>query len=139
MRRLMRPKMASKRTGTLVPKPSGFFARVWVKLPDGTEERRWVNLHTRDRTTAKRKLARLVAGIESGELVADATAKVAETETYKAYTLDRHEARKRSGVVMASDEQNNREGHIYPIIGAIRLTAVTDNDVRLVLRERSEE
>ena len=50
----------NKRTGTIIAKPSGFYARVWVKLPDGTEKRRWMNLQTKDRTTAKRKLARLV-------------------------------------------------------------------------------
>ena len=64
-----------KRTGTIIAKPSGFFARVWVKLPDGTEERRWINLQTKNRATAVRKMARLAAMIEAGELVAEAAAK----------------------------------------------------------------
>ena len=100
--------MAAKRTGTLVPKPSGFYARVWVRLADGSEERRWLNLQTKDRTTAKRKLARLVSMIEAGELVADAQAKTVAPETYRAFSLDRHQKRVAAGVVMASDEQNNR-------------------------------
>jgi hypothetical protein len=30
--------MARKRTGTLIPKASGYFAKVWAALPDGTED-----------------------------------------------------------------------------------------------------
>src|SRR5579883_386380 len=127
--------MSAKRTGTLVPKPSGFYARVWVKLPDGTDARRWVNLQTKDRTTAKRKLARLVAALESGELVDAAHEKATSAETYRTYTLDQHAARKAAGISMAPDEQNNREQHIYPVIGSTRLDAATDTDVRLVLKE----
>jgi hypothetical protein len=39
--------MPQKKAGTLVPKPNGFFARVWVTLPDCTEERRWMQLGTK--------------------------------------------------------------------------------------------
>ena len=127
------------RTGTLVPKPSGFFARVWVALPDGTEERRWINLHTKDRSTAKRKLARLVAGLASGELVDDAAAKTATTETYAAFTTDRNAKRAAAGVVMARDEQNNRVRFIYPIIGDAPITRVNDVHVRLVLEEARDK
>lgn len=125
--------MPIKRSGTIVMKPSGAFARVWVKLPDGTEERRWMNLQTKDRTTARRKLARLVAMIEAGELVADAAAKATAAETYKAFTLDRNAKRGAAGVVMADDEQNNRVRFIYPIIGDLALPRVTDDHVRQVL------
>ncbi len=111
--------MATKRTGTIIAKPSGFFARVWVKLPDGTDERRWMALNTKDRTTAKRKLARLVAMIEAGELVADAHAKTNATETYRSYTANRHERRLAAGVVMARDEQNNRARYIYRVLGDV--------------------
>jgi integrase len=123
----------NKRTGTIIAKPSGFFARVWVKLADGTEERRWINLQTKDRTTAKRKLARLVAALEAGEVVAEAEAKVLATaETYRAYTLDRNEKRKLT-VVMARDEQNNRVRYIYPHIGELPLSKITDDHVRQIL------
>ncbi|HEY4012058.1 MAG TPA: hypothetical protein VGM06_01860 [Polyangiaceae bacterium] len=131
--------MTTKRSGTLVPKPSGFYARVWVTLPDDTEERRWVNLKTKDRTTAKRKLARLVAGLESGELVDDARAKATEVETYRAFTLDRHEKRGAAGIVMARDEQNNRVRFIYPVLGDLPLPRVTDDYVRQVLEEARDK
>jgi hypothetical protein len=32
--------MPTKRTGTIIAKPSGFFARVWVKVPDKAGESR---------------------------------------------------------------------------------------------------
>jgi integrase len=127
--------MPQKKTGTIVMKPSGAFARVWVKLPDGTEERRWMNLQTKDRTTAKRKLGRLVAALASGELVAEAHAKATAGDTYKTYTLDRHEKRKAAGIFMAGDEQSNRDRYVYPHIGHMLLGKVTDDHVRHVLEE----
>jgi len=127
--------MSTKRTGTLVPKPSGFFARVWVRLPDGVEERRWINLQTKDRSTARRKLARLVAAIAAGELVADAQARTMNAETYRSFTLDRHERRQTAGISMARDEQNNRVRYIYRVIGDLPLVRVTDDHVRQVLEE----
>ena len=72
--------MPRKRTGTIIAKPSGLFARLWVKLEDGTEERRWFNLETKDRAKAKRVLAKLVAEIEAGRLVADAREVIAAPE-----------------------------------------------------------
>jgi integrase len=131
--------MSAKRTGTLVPKPSGFFARVWVKLADGTEERRWMNLQTKDRTTARRKLTRLVSMLAAGELVAEAQAKALEQETYKAFTLDRHNKRKASGVVMADTEQSYRRDYIYPVIGDLYLRKVTDDHVRQVLEDARDK
>src|SRR5580658_4100629 len=127
--------MPAKRTGTIVMKPSGAYARVWVPLPDGTEERRWMNLGTKDRGTAKRKLARLIAKIAAGELVADAEASTASAETYKTFTTDRHDRRKAAGVVMARDEQNNRVRYIFPILGDTLLVRITDDDVRRVLEQ----
>ena len=114
--------MSARRTGTIVMKPSGAFARVWVKLPDGTEERRWMNLQTKDRTTAKRKLARLVAALASGELVAEAQAKATAGDTYKTYTLDRNEKRKapRASSWRATSRAT-ASGYIYPLIGDMPL------------------
>ena len=127
--------MSKKRTGTIVAKPSGFYAQVWVKLPDGSADRRWMNLQTKDRTTAKRKLAKLVAMIEAGELVADVEAKTASAETYRTFTADRHDRREAAGVVMARDEQNNRVRYILPVIGDRPLARITDDDVRHVLEQ----
>jgi integrase len=57
------------------------------------------------------------------------------TETYRTFTKDRHERRLAAGVVMARDEQNNRERFIYPVLGDLALSRVTDDDVRLVLEQ----
>jgi len=94
--------MAPRRTGTLVPKASGFFGRLRLTLPNGAEERRWINLQTKDRTTARRKLTRMVALLEAGELVAEAQVKAAAPETYQAYSSDLHKRRLALGIVMAA-------------------------------------
>jgi hypothetical protein len=54
------------RTGTLVERSAGWFARLTVDLPDGKSERRLINLETGDRTLAERKLAKLVASAAKG-------------------------------------------------------------------------
>jgi len=131
--------MPAKRSGTIVMKPAGAFARVWVTLADGSEERRWVNLNTRDKTTAKRKLARLIEMIAAGELVAEAEAKTTAPETYRSYTTSRHERRVAAGVVMARDEQRNRLAYIYPVIGDVDVRRVTDDHVRQVLEEARDK
>ena len=98
-----------------------------------------MDLQTKDPTTAKRKLARLVAALASGELVAEAQAKATAAETYRSFTMDRHDKRVAAGVVMAPDEKNNREEHIYPIIGDLPLGRVTDDLVRHVLDEARDK
>ena len=110
----------NKRTGSLVPKPSGFFARVWEPQPNGPDKRTFVNLNTKDRATAKRRLTPLVEDIANGERVAVAVVKATEVETYRAYSLSLHERRLASGIKMAKDEQNNRVRHIHPVIGNLR-------------------
>jgi integrase len=131
--------MAPRRTGTLVPKASGFFGRLRLTLPNGAEERRWINLQTKDRTTARRKLARMVALLETGELVAEAQVKATAPETYQAYSSDLHKRRLALGIVMADDEQNNRRKYIYPVLGHLPLTRVTDDHVRQVLEDARDQ
>jgi integrase len=126
------------RTGTLIAKPSGFFARVWVKLTDGTEARKFLPLGTKNRATAKRKLAKLVAEIAAGEHIEEAAAKVQGDETYRSYTLDRHEQRKAAGIGMARDEQWLRTTFAYPVIGDVAMRQVTDDQIREIL-ERARE
>jgi integrase len=131
--------MARKKTGTIIMKPSGAFARVWVKLPDGTEERRFINLQTTDRTTAKRKLAKLVAMIEAGVVVAEAEAKALHSaETYRAYTEDRHKKRLASGIDQAPQEESSRERYVYATIGDLPLSRITDDHVRQILEAAAE-
>ena len=117
----------NKRTGTLVPKPSGFFARVWVG-----EEREWVELHTKSRATALRRLAKFIADVEAGKAIVEARATAAEAESYRAFTSALHETRRRH-VKMAPGEQAARERYIYPTIGELPLTRITDDHVREVL------
>ena len=62
--------MARKRTGNLVQKPSGWYARVWITR-EGVTRREFVCLETQDKTIAKRKLAKIVKMLAAGELVAD--------------------------------------------------------------------
>jgi hypothetical protein len=119
-------------------KPSGAYARVWVTLPSGEEKRVWLNLGTKDPGTAKRKLALKVAKIEAGEVIGEIERKTGNPETYKSFTLARHDRRAAAGVVMARDEQNNRVRYIYPAIGDTLLTRVTDDDVRRILERAAE-
>jgi integrase len=131
-------RMPRPRSGNLVTKPAGFFARLRVNLPNGAATRRWLDLQTKDRATAQRKLARLVDMIEAGELIADAHAKAVAPETYRSYSQHRHEQREAAGVVMASDERNNRERYIYPVIGHLQLRRINEDHVRQVL-ERARD
>jgi hypothetical protein len=50
--------MSRKRTGNLVQRSSGYFARLWVTR-DGVTRREFLNLETTDRALAKRKMAKL--------------------------------------------------------------------------------
>jgi integrase len=131
--------MAAKRSGTIISKPSGFFARVWVTLPEGKEERRWLNLQTTSRATAKRKLARMISMMEAGEFIAEAHAKSTTPESYREFTTALHEKRERAGIVMARDEKRNRENFIYPLIGDLPVARVTDDHVRQVLEEARDK
>jgi integrase len=108
--------MPRKRTGTLVEKPSGFYARMWITR-DGVERREFVNLETRDRTLAKRKMAKIQAMLDAGELVADAKASVQAQETVASYARSWWERREAAGVVMARDEKHNLEAHVLPVLG----------------------
>jgi hypothetical protein len=51
------------RTGTIVIKPSGYFARVWVG-----QERKFISLKTKDRAEAEHKLAELAESIATGSV-----------------------------------------------------------------------
>jgi integrase len=109
--------MARKRTGTLVPKPSGWFARVWVTR-EGVEKREFINLETTDKATARRKLAKLVTMLASGELVAEARESVTAPETLGSYVESWCQRREAAGIVMARDERHNLTAHVLPVVGA---------------------
>jgi antitoxin (DNA-binding transcriptional repressor) of toxin-antitoxin stability system len=112
-------------------------ARVWVTV-DGKPVRKFVPLETTDRGMARRKLAKLVGMIEAGEVVAEAATSVTAPETYRSFSLARHEQRKADGVTMAPDEQRNRERFIYPTLGPLPLARITDDHVRQALEAAKE-
>ena len=60
--------MPRARTGSLVLKPSGYFARMWITR-EGVERREFVNLETADKALAKRKMAKVQRMLDAGEEV----------------------------------------------------------------------
>jgi integrase len=108
--------MPRKRTGTLVEKPSGFFAKMWITR-EGVTRREWINLETTDRTLARRKMAKLQRMLDEGQLVAEAKAAVQAPETVASYALSWCERREAAGIVMARDEKHNLEAHVLPVTG----------------------
>lgn len=131
--------MARQRTGTLIFKRSaGWCARVWAPSADGAQERRFFQLGTFDKDLAKRKMAKIVAGLASGELVADAREKAGKAETLHEFAeawLKRREAAK---VVMAGDERRHLEAFVLPKFGALTLAQFQSRDADTVLGELVE-
>jgi integrase len=131
--------MAIKRTGTIIAKPAGLFARVWVTSEDGKKERRWINLETKDRATAKRKLAKIIAMIDRGELVADAKAAVEAPELARDAFKEWVERRKTRGVAMAQSEEGYWKHHLEPTLGALALPEIRKVHVRRALEEARDK
>jgi hypothetical protein len=110
--------MARQRAGTLVyRRTQGWCARVW----EG-DARKWVMLNTHDRDLARRKMRRIVDGLEAGEFaLTDAKTDAPETlAKYAATWLERREANK---VVMAKDERNHLERFVLPDFGHLALSS----------------
>jgi hypothetical protein len=72
--------MPKARTGTLIPKATGYYGKIWVTLPTGEKERRTVALETTDRATAKRRLTKMVRMLGAGELEAAAKEQIAKAD-----------------------------------------------------------
>jgi integrase len=132
--------MPRARTGNLVFKrSSGFNARIFVDVRDEStgevrSERRWIALETFDRDVAKRKLAKIVAGLAAGEIVADPVKReVKRAETFAEYSKDWVERRKTAGVVMARDEKKYLTKYVLPEIGPLPLDDIRPVHVRGVL------
>lgn len=130
--------MPRARTGTLIYKrTTGWNARIWVVVRDDAgerDERRWVPLETHDKALAKRKLAKIVALLASGELVPEA----AKAEAARVVTVAEHAKswiaeRKLAGVVMATDEEHLLDAHVLPSIGAMASAEVRPGFVRSIL------
>lgn len=132
--------MPRARTGTLVYKrTTGWNARVWVYVKDDasgavSEERRWVPLGTHDKELARRKLAKIVAGLASGEIVAETIEREAKhEETFAEYAKAWGERRKAAGVAMARDEIQYLTAYALPHIGHHKLRELRPMHVRAVL------
>ena len=136
--------MARARTGTLIYKrTTGWNARVWtvVRDEDGTErdERRWVPLETHDRDLAKRKLAKIVGMLASGELVADAARAEAKREDTYAEYEDAFFARRRAqGIAGVPDDERVSRLHIRVHVGGMLLSAIRAGNIRGVLQHAIE-
>jgi hypothetical protein len=107
---------------------------------DQHEERRWIPLETHDRDLAKRKMAKIVAMLERGELVADAApAEAKRAPTVTEAIRDYCERRKTAGVAMASSELGYAEHHIIPQIGPMLVTDVKKVHIKSTLRVANEK
>ncbi|HEY4013325.1 MAG TPA: hypothetical protein VGM06_08305 [Polyangiaceae bacterium] len=131
--------MPRARIGTLVPPTADGIWRARVTktktLPNGRElsERPLYSLGTTDKALARRKLAKLVAALEAGHDVLDATESANAPERVKDYASAWHTKREAQGVVMAPQEWRYLEIHVLPSIGHLPLCDVTAGHVRAVL------
>jgi integrase len=123
--------MPRKRTGTLVPKPSGYFARMWITR-DGVERREFVNLETKDKALAKRKMAKIQRMLDAGELIAEAKASVGECESVADFAEAWLTKRKARGVLSEPEERGYLKRYILPHL-PYPLDAVRPIHVREVL------
>ena len=132
--------MPRKREGTLVyRKTTGWNARVWVDVKDdaGTirEDRRWVPLGTHDKDLARRKLAKIVGGLASGELVASAVKQEAmRVDTVEQSARAWCERRKASGVSMADTEIGYFVHHVFAEIGPMLVIDVRKSNIKSTLQ-----
>ena len=122
--------MPRKATGTLQRRPTGWYGQYWATV-DGERVRLTRALGTHNRAVAKRKLAKLVAAAQRGE-VADATA----AETFEEAAERVYQARVEAG---ADDPRGPRaelaslRHHAFETIGPIAVDAITPKDINSVL------
>lgn len=129
------------RTGTLIfRRTAGYCAQVWATEPDGTERRRFFRLGTFDKDLAKRKMAKIVDGLASGELVVDtAKVEVAKAETIAQYADAWLKRREAAGVVWVDDERRHLESFVLPDFGALTMAEFRSRDARAVLAAMVED
>lgn len=131
--------MPRARTGTLVYKrTTGWNARIWVDVKDETtgairQERRWVPLETHDKDLAKRKLAKIVAMLDRGEIVADIKAEAKRELTLREYDAGLNEQRRTAGIRTVCDEEGWQRRCIHPELGGLELSRIRPTHVRTLL------
>jgi len=129
--------MPRARTGTLVPPTADglWRARVTKEHPDGTTTRPLYSLGTTDRALARRKLAKLVAAIESGAHVLDAAESANAPERVQDYAEAWLAKRKAQGLVSVEDERMYFDRYVRDAIGRLPLCDVRPTHVRGILDE----
>lgn len=126
--------MARKPTGTV--QWSGDHWRARVTLEDGS--RPWLDLpasigeHERERAKAKAaELAKYVR--EHGYQRADDGALVGDTETVRAFVERWVAERERRGLRSVRDDRQRLNTHILPLVGDLRIRAITPKDCRAIV------
>jgi len=105
--------MPRARTGSLVLKPSGYFARMWITR-EGVERREFVNLETTDKALAKRKMAKIQKMLDAGEIFAEAKTIAAECESVADFAEAWLVKRKARGVASEPEERGYLKRYILP-------------------------
>ncbi len=131
--------MSRQRTGSLELRRAGWCARVTLPTDDGSAgDRVRVDLGTYDRSRAERMLGTLLQEAEHGTGLHGARGKALRAETFAEYAKAWLARRFTAGVVMAKDERNNLERHVFPHLGPLPLTVVRPVHVRAVLSKAAE-
>jgi len=128
--------MPRPRTGSLELRPDGYYLRVTVDVIENGKpksERRWIPLETRDERTAERKKAQIVAGLNSGAIVAEAKREAVRASTIAELSTDYIALRKAQGKRMAPEEEGYFRLHINPVLGPREPASVTTPDVLRLL------
>jgi integrase len=128
--------MPRPRTGTLELRSDGYYLRVTVDVIENgrpKSERRWIPLETLDERTAKRKRDAIVAGINSGAIVADVRREARRVSTIAELATDYVALRRAQGKRMAPEEESYFRLHINPVLGAREPASVTTPDVLRML------
>ena len=117
----------SRRTGSLQQKAGNWYAVLTVDGPDGKPARKWQNLRTHHKSTAKRLLARLLKSPES-----EIEQAVERQETY-AELADRVATKRRdAGVADTRSEELRERIDILPAIGPIAVNEITPDDIEAI-------
>lgn len=120
--------MARPKTGSLVWRKKGWFARIWT-LTEGEWIRVPVDLETTNKLVAKRKMARLVAEANAGTAAED----VGTVETFELAAERVHKLRVADGVKSAKDELRRLRAFAFEALGGMRVTDIKAADVNAAL------
>ncbi len=109
-------------------------ARVTKTLDDGTTDRPLYSLGTTDRTTARRKLAQLVAAVERGDDIPGAVGYGAP-ERVKDFCKEWLDLREGQGIASVDAERRYLERFVVPTIGNLPLGDVAPPQINGILTD----